>query len=518
MKKIVVIIIALFLICGFIIGAQESADEKPKVNYWVHGEAAWIPLVYRGDMDGIVDDTRGEGSGLGVSANPGDGGAAVSIGIWGDDADKRFGFRLHITPAAGNGIFYIRDGTAYVWSQPWEMLKMQFGLFNWNDLASKVGSDIFQPVTSGTFGALFILTPPSSVPETLKGLKLYSDFGVSGWFDPGNLQNYAARAADLAKYAFSTPQAGIGYKNDSFGLARVQFIASNYFWGEGNDGAIISAPWSWGASAKESHGWFPPRAREAAQFEAAVNITTIPKINMDIGFSYCFPVTVKRQDGIMSYEQKNPSVGPTYLELGYRTSLSWVDNFRIANTIGDVWRPPSRIAIGLNYYPDDVNLNLSFSTKLEFGEQVAFSDGSENFKGGIRLNIGAGSSYTFGKTGTLGFDGAIKIKMNDYFNGKITGFDQYNEVGILSVTHNGTIDLGVNLYFTRPVGKYSHVATGISANLPLGGDRYNWSQENLLDNEGKPVNGGEMLRAEHAEAYKKGKLTVAIPITIAMNF
>jgi hypothetical protein len=80
----------------------------------------------------------------------------------------------------------------------------------------------------------------------------FGSFGVSGKISIGSSYTFAANAEKLLEYVFTTPHAGIAYRHDSFGLARIQFIGGTYKWGEGSDWYYES---SWGnTSANTSIG------------------------------------------------------------------------------------------------------------------------------------------------------------------------------------------------------------------------------------------------------------------------
>jgi len=533
MKRNVSILIAMGLACAIIINApgiaaQETASntgdlEKPLFSFSLYGEAIWAPFMYKaGNTDIHESDGKDAGMGVGGGGLYNGTGAVAGLLMSGSDPAETIGVELGIKSLMGNGFYNVILDNTYLWFRPFDMLKAQFGLYNWNHLQGRVkGSDlpvggygskendIFQPVESSMFGALFILTPPTSAPDALKGLMLFSSFGVSGWLDSGS-RDYAARSKQFWQFIFSTPHAGIAYEHESFGLARLQFIGSTYKWGQGADWSPIQTPTNVFIVFNQSHGWFPKRSREAAQMELAANITRIPNVNLDIGFGIPFPVTVAARDN--STSERGILLGPSYLELGSRVRTSWADTNYLAEMVGDKWMPPVRITLGLNYRSDILDFGVNFRSKLEFGETVTFADGSPDYKGSLRLQFGFEPWYMVGNTGIISLDLSMLLKQNDNFSGKIGGDDIYNVVNAYSINHNGIIDLGLGAFFTKRFFRNSFVKTGICVNLPVGGDRYNWSNEFVTDT------GGERLNSEFAEAYKKTRIILAIPIMAKIYF
>ena len=531
MKKMTFLWIALLFACSFILAAQETDNGTDSLfNVSVSGEALWAPLVYRGDMDGIVGTDAGadqEGSGLGVGASGWGGiGAALNFAVWGSYADDSIGYRVHIQPQAQNGNFTIADSTAYLWARPFPMLKIQLGNYQWSEMSGKIGpigqmyggswgnyggneDDIFQSLASNTFGTMIILTPPSSAPDLLQGLMLFSSFGVSGWMDTNDNERFSARAGKLWRYIYSTPHIGLAYRNEAFGLARLQFIGGSYYVGDGSDFASMQNVGMF-HTLSFTHGFFPARSQPQSQLELALNYTAIPMLNLDLGFAYGFPVTVRSRDG--STGRGGIGVGPTFEDLGYRRQANWVTNDRLAQQVDDVWQPPVKIALGLEYNHEPTGLGLRFRTKLEFGEEIAFSDGSEeNYIAGFRFEAGLEPSYTINNIGRVSMYTALQSQQNGSFNGRVSDNENRNEIGINSINNNGTVDLGLGAFFTRPFkNNYSnYIKTGISANLPISGDRYFWSDESLTSGD---------FGADWTEAYRKGKLIITIPIILAISF
>ena len=504
-----------------LIAAEEESFRY--LNLRIYGDAVWAPLLYRADMDGLVDTVRGEGAGIGVASSGWGGiGAALGFVLEGRDRGEYIGFALHAIPQISNGNFQILNNTAYIWTQPVNMLKIMFGLYQWDDLVGRydgiggvVGgygggkNSIFQFVESDTFGAMFILTPPSVVPHALKGLMLFSSFGISGVFDANSLTNYAARAGKLAEFIFSTPHLGLAYRHDSFGLARFQFIGSHYKWGQGIDHTANNTAGHLNIGGADAiHAFYPARVRDAAQIEVAVNVTSIPNINLDVGFGFMFPVTVMQRDGI--FTDVGVPVGPSFRELDYRQRLPAIDNRRLAEFAGDVWQPPARIGAALVYTPENIPLRFHFQTRMEFGEQVAFSDGSDNFFGGVKFEAGLATSYNLSDHNAVSFNIATRIKQNDTFNGRPGVYLEFNEMAVASVNHNGRVDLGLGAYFTRTF-RGGSFRTGICTTLPVGGDRYHWSHN------GAAFSGGQLLGEEHTDAFRRGNLIIAIPIIMSMS-
>jgi hypothetical protein len=526
MKKRIAAVIALALVCAAALAAQEagspeallSVDGLKKImpfQFKAYGKAMWAPLVYRGDRDGEVDSTHGEGPGFGVGSGPGwdNIGAGVGIEIWGSNEAENIGFELRMRAEAGNGNIYANDNMAYLWARPFDqVLKIQLGMYRWDELRGKVGGigevvgdyggdedSIFQRLESDTFGAMFIVTPPPFVPDFLQGLMLFSSFGVSGGLDPSETA-FAAATEKALEYIFSTPHTGIAYKNNAFGLARFQFIASRYHWGEGEDWFPMQTQNNVLGYSAIGKYYYPSHSGDAARLELAANITCFPNINLDLGFGLPFPVKVVAND-----DGNAQKTGPLYRELGYRVKDSVYTNNNLADEAGDVWQPPLRVAAGLDFNLPNFGLGFRFRAKVEFGEQVSFADGSDTFKGGLDLEFGFEPSYTFGKAGVLTLDAALRANQNDSFNGK-ENLSSFNTTAKDSLSHNGVIDLGLGAFFRRDFSKGCYIKAGVSATLPLGGDRYDWSPDGAADAD-----------IETRGAFKRGQLIIAIPIIIEMN-
>ena len=513
---------AILLLFVFLANSTLGAQGNERFHFKVYGEAVWAPLVYRGEMGGVISNMHDGGPGFGVGASGwNDVGAALGLELSGQAQNGTIGFELQTKPSIRSGSFQILNNRANIWTQPFEMLRMYFGLYQWYELQGKIGGiggmvegyggdkdSIFQSVDSNEFGALFILTPPSIVPEFLQGLLFFSNFGISGYFWPNDTLSWAARTPDMAKYIFSTPQLGLAYQHEAFGLARIQYIASNYKWGGGNDWAAGSGGSNLG-STSVIHAFYPARVREAAQLEFAVNVTAVPNINMDIGFGYSFPVTVVRNDATSATSLQGVSVGPTFRELGFRYSLPAIDNRRLAENVGDIWQPPVRINAGITYDLPGSPFSWLFHTKIEFNEQISFSDGSDNFASGLKFEAGLGTYYTFSNGDVAQVNLGISARQNDSFNGR-QGLEIYELMAINSINHNGRVDLGLGAYFTRKLGAGS-ILTGVGATLPVGGDRYFWSTDEVTGT------GGDRLTKEHTDVHRRGNIIVIIPIIFTLE-
>jgi len=505
------------------ITSSEGDDKKPVFSFSVYGEAIWAPLVYKGGNTD-VDETDGKEPGFGVGAGGwGSPGAAISFGVTVASPNNSIGAELHFRPEVGDGTFRVLDNKANIWFQPFEMFKGIFGLYKVDDFRGQIKAsdipigayggnenDIFHSLVSDYFGALFFLTPPSTAPDALKGFKLFGSFGVSGWLDQNSPAAYAARTGKSIEYIFTTPQAGLIYQNNAFGMVRFQYIGSNYKWGQGTDWSTFQSPGNYNV-VKHTHALFPTYAREAAQFEFAVNITAIPYINLDVGCNIPFPVTVIARDN--SATNRGMPVGPTYLDLGSRARTSWADTNYLADTVDDKWAPPNKIALALDFYLEDVGFGALFRSKIEFGEQVAFANGFPNFKGGIKFEAGLEPRYAIGDFGIFSLNLSMRFKQNSTFGGKNIDFDIYDTLNTYSIKHNGTVDLGLGAFFTRPLfGKDNYIKIGLAVNLPVGGDRYDWSDNTVTGT------GAERLGKEFAEAYKMTNFIIMVPIIAQISF
>lgn len=531
-RKRIIAALALAFACAAALAAQETGSRDPLFNiegiktalpfqFRAYGKAMWAPLVYRGDADGAVISSHGEGPGIGVGSGPGweNIGAAVGIETWGSNREENIGFELRMRAQAGTGTVYANDNMAYLWARPFDqVLKVLMGMYRWDDLRGKIGGigevaggyggdedSIFQRLESDTFGAMFILTPPSIAPAPLQGLMLFSSFGVSGGLDPEETE-FAAATEKALNYIFSTPHAGIAYRHEAFGLARLQFIASNYHWGNAGDwyNTIMSGNTG---STSNANIHYPSQARTAARLELAANITCLPNINLDLGFGLGLPVKVAAN----FYNNDPMKVGPSYKELGYRPNDTNYTSGYLADEVGDVWQPPMRIAAGMDFKLPEWNLGFRFRAKAEFGEQVAFADGSSTFKGGLDLEFGLEPSYTIGNAGVVLLDVALRANQNDSFNGK-KNLGANNDLAVDSLNHNGVVDLGLGAFFRRDFNRDCYIKAGVSATLPLGGDRYQWAWA-----AGDATGLGELMGPKAQEAFKQGELIIAVPIIIEMT-
>jgi len=541
MTKFVSLSVALLLVCGAFLAAQENAQDSVKerpadaspIDFSAYGKAVWAPVAYRGRGDSTTNrEGLNEDAGIGVGAGPRQGGsigAEVGFEVRGHDPSERIGFDLRMrvqpgkegTTGGNTPVAYGNDNMAYLWTRPFgEVLKMQMGMYQWDDLRGKIGGvgevagnyggdedAIFQRVESDTFGALIILQPPPTAPDGIRGITLFGSFGVTGGLDFNSGDSFAANAKDGAKYVFSTPHAGIAYGHEKFGLARFQFIGSNYVWGKGDDWNTRTVEYPWYGSSTTTHWWFPARVRDAAQLELAVNLTRIQGLNLDIGFNYPLQVTVIKDDEGSTQRTK---VGPTYSSLGVRQpgTYSFMQT-RLAETEGDVWQPPIRIALGADYKLAD--FGLRFRAKLEFGEEVAFADRRDNYKGGVRFEGGLEPSYAISGIGTVSLAASILFKANDEYNGKKNDASVVNIIEMNSIQHNSRTDLGLGAFFARNFGHWGHIKVGFCINLPLGGDRYEWSTDAIPDAAGTYFNG------KNTEAYKKLNMVFAVPIILEMD-
>lgn len=528
LKKVGIITFILLLACVAAIAAQETAlgmdtGGKQLFAFSMYGEAIWAPFVYKGGNTD-VSEMQGAGAGMGVGASGwGGNGAMVGFMVTGQSPNGAIGAELRMSPQVSDGTFRVLDNDAYIWIRPFDMLKVQFGMYRWDDIRGQVGhsdspaggygateDDIFQHVQSNSYGTLIFLMPPSTAPDAIKGLKLFGSFGVSGWLDTNSPASYAARSGKLAEYIFSTPHAGLAYRNEAFGMARFQFIGSTYKWGQGTDWATITTPSNYN-TVKETHGYFPGNASEAARMEFAVNVTRIPNMNLDIGFGIPFPVTVVAKDN--GTTDRGMPVGPTYLDAGSRQLFGWANTNYLADTVGDKWQPPMKIALALDYKMDELGLGAVLRGKMEFGEQIAFAKGFPNYKGGLQYEVSLEPRYTIMDIGIVSLNLAVKVQQNSTFEGKDISFDTYNTMNTYSISHNGTVDAGLGLFFTRMLfGNSSYVKVGVCANLPVGGDRYNWSTDTVTDT------AGDRLTKQYAQAFMKTNLIVMIPVIAEISF
>ena len=519
MNKLLAVVLLLVCVSAF---ADEEITDERSITFSIYGEAIFAPLVYRGDMHGEIIAERESGFGLGVGGGGWGGvGAGLAFGVFGTAPGGHLGFELEIRPSMSGGNFHISNNRANVWAQPNDWFRMVFGRYQWEEFQGRIDgiegvvsgygggkNSIFQSVDSNIFGALFILTPPAFFPDALQGLTFFSSFGVSGWLNRNDNRTFAARANLFAEYIFSTPHLGLAYENH-LGLARVQFIGSNYMWGRGIDWAAeTGAGHVDPGGIMQLHAWFPARVREYSQLEMAVNLTFIPGFNLDIGLSLAFPVTVIAGDG----GRGAMPIGPTYGRLGHRQRLAVIDNRRLAEELGDVWQPPSRVAAGALFDPANLPFSFHLQTMMEFGEQIAFSDGSPNFVRGLLFEAGLSTTYSFNDANSVTLNTAARIRQNDTFYGRLSpAFQALNEMAIASLNHNGRVDLGLAAFFTRDF-RGGSVRTGVCATLPVGGDRYFWSSTDVIGH------GGYRLHREHTDAYRLGNLVVMIPIIITLNF
>ncbi|MCL2879743.1 MAG: hypothetical protein FWF29_05805 [Treponema sp.] len=547
MKKITALCAVLLFAAGSVLTAQQTTTIDQQlidaiwnafpIKFQAYGRAVWAPLVYRGrgNMQNILNDDQA-GAGFGVGGGPGWEqyiNAAVGFRVYGSTVANNAGFDLSLRAEPvlsgwDSGKFNIRtsDNTAFLWAQPFNMLKVQFGAYQWDDVRGKIGGvgdiiggyggaedDIFQRLESDVFGALFLLKPPLAAPYAIQGLSAFASFGVSGGLNGLDLLedvSFAAQSTQALKNIFANPHAGIAYKNNLFGLARIQYIGSNYVWSGKDDWNIRSKYYPWyGTTATVYNAWFPSRVQEAARVEMAVNITVIPFVNIDVGFGIPFSVTVRTVNG------SSKPVGPTVQDLGLRTIGIWdtqPDKNRLAGFTGDVWHPPYNISLGADFRPEGLNLGVRFHTKLEFGEQIAFADHSPNFIGGLNFEAGLEPLYTFTNIGTASLAVSVRVKQNDSYGGKKTdNISADNNVAITSFNHNGEVDMGLGAFFTRPLSQGTYMKAGVCMNLPVGGDRFTWSDDNLA------IANADYFKKSATEAFRKGSTVIIIPIILEIN-
>jgi hypothetical protein len=457
------------------------------LRFGAWGKAMWAPFVYRGDADGEVGGVAGDGPGMGAGSGPGwdNIGAAVGFEAKGANKEETGGFEIKLRVKAGSADVYANDNTAYLWARLFDMLRIQLGMYRYDDFRGAIGGisedampggfsgdqdAIFQRCESDSFGALFILTPPAAAPSFLQPLKAFVSFGVSGELDSSSSEFAALTQKGLA-YIFASPHAGIGYDLADTVFFRAQYIGSNYKYGHGDD---------WYNSGKL---WFPSHVREAARLEAAFNLKFIENLNIDIGVGVPFAVTVMKDD----YGTPK-GVGPTLKELGDRTGSRRDTN--IAASEGDVYQPPMNIAAAADWR--NGQFSLRGRARFGFGEKVVYDAGGNDFTGGFDIEAGFEPAYTFG-FGTISGDLAIKAAANDSL--------KENNV----ISHNGTVDLGLGAWYTRDLGSGVTVKAGVAANVPLTGDAYFWTPNGTED------------QIEAKTAYRNSKLLVSIPLILTVS-
>ena len=381
------------------------------------------------------------------------------------------------------------------------------GRYVWSHLEDKINSweqDIFQSVSSHTFGALFVYRP-----SFLNGLLLFGSWGVSGTLDNGH-NVFAANTEKGLHYVLTSPQAGIAFEHESFGLARFQYIPSSYIYGDGQDWFASQSNIFWSTFSRSLY-WLPARAHETPRFEFAVNLTRIPNFFIDMGFGFALPVQVVTSD-LNIVEQ----VGPKFTDRGYRApagGLSTGTETRIAHMVGDKWLPPMKATLKLHYLPSFVEgLGFSFSTKVEFNEQVAFDDGSDNFFGGTRLQFGLSSWKHFQNNISASLGMSLRVWQDDSFNGKYSpGFSAYNKMAMDSLNNNGIIDMGLEAFVSKSIMGNGNIGIGIRMSMPLGGARYTWYDDDYTGVHAR------YFSSEITERYKKGRTVIMIPIIMELN-
>jgi hypothetical protein len=162
----------------------------------------------------------------------------------------------------------------------------------------------------------------------------------------------------------------------------------------------------------------------------------------------------------------------------------------------------------------DKGLNLKKKKKIEFGERVTIIDKSDDFKGGLNLELGVEPSYYINNVGTVSLAVALRMNENDSFNGKkdVANYplSVTNDEAINSINHNGVVDLGLGVFFTGRL-QFGTIKTGVCMTLPVSGDRYNWSSDNV------PGTFNAYFRAPATEAYKQGSLIIAVPVILELT-
>ncbi|MCL2044030.1 MAG: hypothetical protein FWG89_07825 [Treponema sp.] len=554
MKKIIALCIIAILCCGVVLTAQEeTTGEYTPIQFSAYARALWAPLVYRGRA--IREDLSNkdvDGPGYGVGGGPGwenNISAAVGLRIFGNDPSGNIGFDLSLRAVPPNrsasstshwidGI----DRNAHIWARPFlsNALRIQFGMFQWNEMEGRIGGvgdvaggygggegDIFRGVHSAdALGALFVIKPEYFGISALQGLTLFTSFGVSGGIDgltDWKGRDFSAQAKEALEVVYSTPHVGIGYENDAFGFARAQFIASNYHWGKGLDdrdeyARMLYYPWY--GTTEQTLFWLPAQAREAHVIQAAVNLTMLSHmgINLDIGVGIPFSREVVMR-GVTPM-----GVGPKWEERGNRSQIgSFVERDNLmAGSPGDVWQPAYNIALGADWTPEGSDFGLRFRTRMEFGEQFAFAESEEHnkndrYRTGLIFELGLEPRYTFVNVGTVALALGLKVETKDEYNNSKTFASPLDPTRHLIITrtlsaeHKSRIDLGLGAFFTRPFSAGNFIKVGIAANLPLGGDRYTWSDDDL------PIIGAETFWTNTTEAYKKLNTYFSVPIILELN-
>ena len=465
---------------------------------------------------------------------------------------------------ASNGGVSGDDITAFMWAKPFkEILEMKMGLYYWDDLENKKldssrfmvdrgyyregdknggfgevmggyggNPNIFNRVESpNTLGLLILLTPPSSVPDWAKGFTVFTSLGSSGGLDPAfsRFKDFGANTAKNWKHVFATPHVGIGYQN-YLGMVRFQYRGGNYLYGQGLDQR-------WGSGQMSPYNMYLPRTVSAEKrLEAAVGISAIPDIFIDIGFKYPLPLTRVLGDAGEGFRQDGADgkLGPSWLDLGWRgTTFGNLDRIRMAENEGDVWYGPKNLAIDVDYTPSALPaFNIRFSGAINFGQGVAFANGASHYKAGNDFSFGVQPQYDFDKLGLVSINVGLRYRANDTFlaeSGKTWNFvnidmipgtaPNYLDMARESFNHNGYLDLGLGAFITKQFLVKARFKFGIALTLPISGDRYTWSVD-AAEAAALGIAPGDAVyfSKEVTERVKQGNLLIAIPLIFNVRY
>jgi len=551
---------------------EEIRNELP-VRFSLYANGIYAPFLYRGYGDlspeGLTqhpDFTERSpawgpayGAGSGGGANYG---ALMGFEMWGRDRTDRFGVNLNINASSnrGGGINLSgNDLTANLWAKPFgDIFEMYMGLYFWDELQNRrEGADrfmvergyirendmtegmgavmgnygntaVFDRVESAnTLGLLLLFAPPSTVPDWARGFKAFINLGSSGGIDPAfnRFRDFGANTKNNWKHVFTRPHVGIAYSHDAFGMVRFQFMGSNYLYGEGLDRRFDGqqSPWI----------FLPRNVGASPRVQGALNITAIPNVFIDVGISYPFPVTVKYQDtGEKEAGVTNNKLGPAWLDIGWRgkETMQHINRAHMADNPGDIWYALKRISADIDIKGTGFGLpafNLRLSGFFEFGGGVAFETGAESYQMGNRFHIGVQPQYDFDRVGLFTANVSLRLQQNDKFPGNadkpwdISGqLLTPSELNIArnSFNHNGIIDLGIGAFFTRQITPGAKFKTGIAMTIPVGGDRYTWSNDNIGSELGLSQEDAVFFSSDVTERVKQGNMLIAIPFIFNMRY
>jgi hypothetical protein len=164
-----------------------------------------------------------------------------------------------------------------------------------------------------------------------------------------------------------------------------------------------------------------------------------------------------------------------------------------------------------DFFPD---LRLSLFTKFQFGEYIWFFDGSDTFYAGLNMEANFSASYFINNNNRITFNTVLWTKLNDTFNGQTELNREQNQMAIKSINRNSKIDLELGGEYVRGFAN-SSLSIGIRFLLPVGGDRYYWSDDgNWVDDDEKFY---YMLRKEHTDAFRKGNFVITVPIIFSIH-